>query len=57
MVNFIEQHMPGLAVPEAEFDDGSWTSKIEDLLRLPRAPRNSANGAEQTGKFILSLKI
>jgi hypothetical protein len=26
-------------------------------LRLPRAPRNSANGAEQTGKFILSLKI
>ena len=57
MVNFIEQHMPGLAVPEAEFDDGSWTSKIEDLLRLPRAHRNSANGAEQAGKFILSLKI
>lgn len=56
MVNFIEQRMSGIAVDESEFIDGGWTSKINDLLKLPRVHRNSINGAEQIGNFILELR-
>lgn len=55
MVNFIRQRMPGLAVEETEFFNGSWISKINDLLKLPRVDRSNVNGAEQIGKFILAL--
>jgi UDP-N-acetylglucosamine:LPS N-acetylglucosamine transferase len=57
MVNFIEKHMPGIAVSESEFCDGNWTAKIEQLLGLCGMHRNGENGAEQIGKFIFSLKI
>ena len=55
MVNFIRQRMPGIAVEESEFINGSWISKIKDLLKLPRVDRDNVNGAEPIGKFILAL--
>jgi UDP-N-acetylglucosamine:LPS N-acetylglucosamine transferase len=55
MVNFIEQRMAGIAVEESKFIDGGWISKLNDLLALPRMHRNSVNGAEQIGQFILTL--
>ena len=57
MVDFIKQQMSGMAVAESEFHDGHWISKIRELLALPRVHRKGANGAEQIGQFILSLKI
>ena len=55
MVNFIEQQMSGFAVEESEFINGEWMDKIEELLMLPRVHREGPNGAEQIGKFILSI--
>ena len=55
LVNFIKQQMSGLAVAESEFHDGSWISKIRELLAFPRVHRKGVNGAEQIGKFIFSL--
>jgi UDP-N-acetylglucosamine:LPS N-acetylglucosamine transferase len=57
MVNFIEKHMPGIAISESEFCNGNWTAKIDELLGLTCMHRNGENGAEQIGKYILSLKI
>ena len=56
MVNFIRQQMSGIAVEESEFFDGKWISKMPDLLTLPRVHRQGTNGAEQIGKFILSIR-
>jgi len=55
MVNFIEQRMAGIAVEESKFIDGDWISNLNDLLALPRVHRDSINGAEPIGKFILTL--
>ena len=56
MVNFIRQQMSGIAVEESEFFEGKWISKITDLLTIPRIHRQGTNGAEQIGKFILSIR-
>jgi UDP-N-acetylglucosamine:LPS N-acetylglucosamine transferase len=55
IVAFIKQHMTGMAVEESDFLGGQWTSMISDLLRLPRVHRQGENGAEQIGKFIISI--
>jgi hypothetical protein len=55
MVDFIEQKMAGIAVAESDFFKGKWISIIKDLLALPRVHRQGTNGAEQIGKFILSI--
>ena len=55
MVDFIKQQMPGIALEETEFHAGGWISKLTELLELPRVHRQGANGAEQIGKFILSI--
>jgi len=54
-VDFIKQQMPGIALEETEFHAGGWISKLTELLELPRVHRQGANGAEQIGKFILSI--
>jgi len=55
MVNFIKQQMPGIALEETQFHGGGWISILTELLELPRVHRQGANGAEQIGKFILSI--
>ncbi len=55
MVSFIRQQMPGIAVEESDFLDGHWISKTAKLTKLARVHRRGANGAEQIGKFILSI--
>ena len=55
LADYIERNMAGLAIKEEAFKNGSWVSRLEALLALPRIPRNGPNGAEQVARFILGL--
>ena len=55
MVEFIQRQMPGIAVSESEFNNGSWIAKLSNLLDCAPVKRNQANGAEQISKFIEEL--
>jgi hypothetical protein len=55
LVEYIAQHMPGLAITPAQFDDGSWLSQLPQLLALPRLTRHAPNGADQAARFIHQL--
>jgi hypothetical protein len=55
LVVYIAQHMPGLAITPAQFDDGSWLSQLPQLLALPRLTRQAPNGADQAARFIHQL--
>jgi hypothetical protein len=52
---FIERHMRGRAIPEAEFDNGRWLSSAEYLLTLGRMARAEEDGAGQVARFICGL--
>ncbi len=53
LVAYINQHMNGLAISEAQFEDGSWLSLLPDLLAMPRLNYRGPNGADQAARFIL----
>ncbi len=55
MVEFIQKRIPAVAVDESEFADGSWISKLGDLLDLTPLRCDRVNGADQIAKFIQSL--
>ena len=55
LVTFIEQEMKGLAITEAQFQNGGWLSSLTDLLMLPRTHRNDSHGADQAASFICKL--
>ncbi len=55
MVEFIQKQMPGIALSESEFNTGSWTAKLADLLDLAPVKRDIANGAEHISRFIEDL--
>ncbi len=52
---FIREHMHGLAVPEAAFQDGEWFDLIPELLRLPKRQCHEPNGADQVAQFVYRL--
>jgi hypothetical protein len=52
---YIAQHMHGFAISPAQFEDGSWLSRLPQLLALPRLTRQGPNGAEQAAQFICQL--
>lgn len=52
---YIEQHMHGVAITPAQFDNGSWLALLPRLLALPRLTRQEQNGAEQAAQFIYQL--
>jgi hypothetical protein len=52
---YIAQHMQGIAITPAQFDDGSWLSQLPQLLALPRLTRHEPNGADQAAHFICQL--
>ncbi len=54
LVDFVENHMSGLAIAEPEFQSGAFTGCLEELLQMPRARDNRPNGADQIAKFIAS---
>ena len=55
LAGFIRKEMIGLAIEEAEFADGSWTDRLNELLAMPRQPPRGINGADQTAEFICRL--
>jgi hypothetical protein len=52
---YIAQHMHGFAIAPAQFEDGSWLSRLPQLLALPRLTRHEPNGADQVAQFICQL--
>ena len=52
LVAYIRQLMPGLAVDAAQFEDGSWLSRLAELLAMPPVARTGPNGAAQIAGFI-----
>ena len=54
LIAFVENHMSGLPVTESEFQNGSFTDYIEELLQMPRAQGHRPNGADQIADFIVS---
>ena len=52
---YIERHMSGVAITPAQFDDGSWLSRLPQLLALPRLTRQGPNGADQAARFLCQL--
>jgi hypothetical protein len=55
LARFIEQNMRGMAIPQEEFHEGSWISKIAKLLSMKRLSPGGVNGADQIARAILHL--
>ncbi len=55
--SYIEAHMSGLSISEAQFQDGSWLSLLPDLLAMPRLNRTGPNGADQAARFVRQLVV
>jgi hypothetical protein len=55
LADFIQDEMKGLAIEEAGFHDGTWISRLPDLLNLPSIRRDAPNGAEEAARFVCSL--
>ena len=55
LVDFIETHMSGMAITDAEFLRGSFTEYLDRLLRIPCTPGPRSNGADQIAGFIAAL--
>ena len=47
--------MQGFAIEDREFYEGSFLSRLTELLSLQRVERHTPNGAEQAARFILHL--
>ncbi len=52
MEAFIKKEMDGFAVPENQYRDGSWLSRLHELLQIPRIQRTTT-GTSQAANFIL----
>ena len=55
LVSFIETQMKGFPIEERDFYEGSFLSRLPELLAMPRMERQPPNGAEQAAHFIFSL--
>jgi UDP-N-acetylglucosamine:LPS N-acetylglucosamine transferase len=55
LVDFVENQLSGFAIGEAEFQNGDWIHRLQDLLALPRIKQGTSNGADQIAGFISTL--
>jgi UDP-N-acetylglucosamine:LPS N-acetylglucosamine transferase len=55
LVDFIKNQMSGIAIGEAEFQNGTFVAHLDKLLEVPRAQRNLSNGADQIAHFLFNL--
>ncbi len=49
---YIRKEMAGIEINEAEYRNGNWISKLDDLLEFPRLKKGSQRGAEQAACFL-----
>ena len=54
LIDFVEQTMGGIAIEETDFQNGTFIRHIDKLMEIPRARRNSSNGADQIAGFLLN---
>ena len=52
LIAFIEKNINGFAISESEFESGMFVRHLEKLLEVPRAKRNSPNGADQIAGYL-----
>jgi hypothetical protein len=52
---FINAHMPSIDIPTESYNTGEWVDYLPELLRLPRGPLRTDNGADEAARFILNL--
>lgn len=57
LVDFIKANMPGLEIPQPEFESGDWYKYIRDLILLDRLDRSGENGAGQIVNFLASRNL
>jgi len=55
LADYIRKNMPGLAIAEAQFQNGNWISELDQLLALRRIERRKPNGAEQIADYLWSI--
>jgi hypothetical protein len=55
LTGFIQKELGGFEIQEEEFLKGSWIPGLVEILKKPKRLDQRQNGAEQAGKFILSL--
>ena len=55
LTTYLNTHMHGLPLTEAQLGNGEWLSLLPDLLALPHLERRGPNGAEQIAEFINRL--
>ena len=55
LARFIEKNMGGMAIPEEELYQGTWVSRIGEILSMKRLPRGGGNGADQIARAILHM--
>jgi UDP-N-acetylglucosamine:LPS N-acetylglucosamine transferase len=53
LASFIEQNMRGLAITEEDLYEGSWVSRVPELLSMKRLQSGGVNGADQIAEEIL----
>lgn len=56
LIDYVQHHMSGLEIAEAEFASGRWLAKLPAMLALPRLDRKEAAGAPQVARFVLELE-
>ncbi len=52
---FIREQMQGIELRDSEYGDGSWISRLPELLAMPRTERNGPNGADGVAAFLNKL--
>jgi hypothetical protein len=58
LADYIDTHLPGQPITEAEFSGGGWLARLPDLLAQPRPAPPRLQGAAQAAQFILqALKL
>lgn len=52
---FVKERMHGYAISESQYQEGSWTTFLPEILALPGMTRTEPNGADHAAKFIYEI--
>jgi hypothetical protein len=55
LATFVEEHMPHARFSPAEFSEGTWLERLDELLNMPRDTSKKKNGDSQIADFIFDL--
>lgn len=55
LVAFAQTRMAGFAISEEDFQKGDWLAQAQELISLPKCPREDKNGADLAAEQILNF--